>query len=245
MRHGFVRASALLVGLAVTAATARAQVAVSVTNPTFTIPTPGIAPGDPAHTPATCAPPEGGSSASNGWTTFGNDETGSITSWLTLAPDGTPANLTTVGGPQNGLVQVLAPQNTLTNVNRVTASVYVLAGQTSVQIGNGGAGGGTTAVSTSARTWETISACGRPDLLNNEIVIYGTEPSVFYVRSASVSFDVKCPTCHKQTVTGPPMAPSCGACASNVCAIDTFCCNSAWDSLCVSEAAAIGTPGGC
>ena len=244
MRHVFVRASALCVGLAMSAVTARA-VPVTVTNPSFTVPASGIAPGDPASTPATCGPPEVGNSASSGWTTFANDEFGSITSWLTFAPDGTPANLTAVGGPQSGLVQVLAPQGTPTDANRVTASVYVLAGQASVQIGNGGAGGGTTAVSATTRTWETISACGRPDLLNNEIVIYGTEPSVFYVRSASVSFDVKCPTCHKPTVTGPPMAASCGACAANVCAVDSFCCNNAWDSVCVGEAAALGPPGGC
>jgi hypothetical protein len=41
------------------------------------------------------------------------------------------------------------------------------------------------------------------------------------------------------------MAANCGACAVNVCAIDSFCCTSARDRVCVGEAAAIGPPGGC
>lgn len=245
MNHVFVRASAIFAGLALTWATAGAGVVVTVANPNFTAPTPGIAAGAPAITTATCGPPEVGSSASKDWTTYANDVHASITSWLTVAPDGTPANLTAVGGDQSGLVQVLVPQGTATNVNRVVASVYVLGGQTSVQIGDGGAGGGAVAVSTGLLGWEMLSACGRPDMLNNEIVLYGVGPTVFYVRDVEVSFDPKCPMCHAPDKVGPPMASSCSTCAAKVCSSDSYCCDVTWDSVCVGEAAAVGPPGGC
>ncbi|HEY6178104.1 MAG TPA: hypothetical protein VIX73_26795 [Kofleriaceae bacterium] len=175
------------------AATAIASIHVAVVNPTFTTPTAGIAPGTPAVTAPDCSVPQPGWSASDHWTTYANDIHASIASWLTLAPDGTPANLVAVGGGQSGLVQVLAPQFKETDVNRVSAMVYVLGGQASLQIGDGGSGGGAVAVSSTERTWEMISACGRSDMRNNEIVVYGVGPAVFYVSSVKVAFDPTCP----------------------------------------------------
>jgi hypothetical protein len=246
MRHTSWRASAIFAALALTSSIAGAGVVVTVSNPNFTTPMPTIGPGTPATTAATCLLPEVGISASKDWTTYANDVHASITSWLTVAPDGTPANLTAIGGDQSGLVQVLAvPQGTATNVNRVTATVFVLGGRMSVQIGDGGSGGGAVAPSTTLLGWETISACGRPDMLNNEIVLYGVGPSVFYVRNVSVSFDPKCPMCHAPDKEGPPMANSCGTCAAKVCSIDSYCCEVTWDGVCVSEAAIFGPLGGC
>jgi hypothetical protein len=190
--HHFMRTSALL-GLMLASTAAGAGVIVNVRNPDFSLPMATIAPGSPAITRATGGPPEVGLSASAEWTTYANDVFASIVSWLTVAPDGTPANLTAIGGDQSGLVQVLAAQGTQTNVNRVYAVVYVLAGQTSVQIGDGGSGGGTIAVSATMLKWEVISACGRSDMRNNEIVIYGVGPTVFYVREVKVAFDPSCP----------------------------------------------------
>jgi hypothetical protein len=219
------------------ASPARADTAVTVANPTFTAPAPGIPVGEAANTEATCGPPEVGTSASADWTTFANSEYTSISSWLALAPDGTLANLTSVGDRENGLVQVMAGQDTRTNVNRVTASVYVLAGQVYVQIGNGGSGGGSTGPSSTTGTWEELSACGRPDMLNNEIILYGTEPAVFYVREVKAFFDPTCPSCtHAPDKVGPPLDPSCGDCEAAVCAIDDYCCTITWDDLCVAEA---------
>src|SRR5215831_7753500 len=143
-----VSLGAALAAATLAPAVAAADTAVSVSNPLFTIPWPGVTPGTPAHTAATCGTPEVGHSASQDWTTYANDQFGSITSWLTTAPDGTPANLTTVGGAQNGLVQVMLPQGTRTTANRVTAAVYVLAGQVLLEMGDGGSGGGEQPTST-------------------------------------------------------------------------------------------------
>ena len=33
--------------------------------------------------------------------------------------------------------------------------------------------------------------------------------------------------------TGPPMDPDCAGCVNTICAADPFCCDNAWDSLCV------------
>lgn len=46
-------------------------------------------------------------------------------------------------------------------------------------------------------------------------------------------------TCaHDALVTGPALAGGCSACVAAVCATDSHCCTSAWDSACVSEASA-------
>jgi hypothetical protein len=47
------------------------------------------------------------------------------------------------------------------------------------------------------------------------------------------------PTCaHGNCVAGAALnASACGACASNVCIADAFCCTTSWDSICVNEAA--------
>jgi hypothetical protein len=43
-------------------------------------------------------------------------------------------------------------------------------------------------------------------------------------------------TCsHPAYTTGTKLGASCSSCTSAVCAADPYCCNTAWDSLCVSE----------
>ena len=45
-------------------------------------------------------------------------------------------------------------------------------------------------------------------------------------------------TCdHEPTTTGGPLDPDCDACAADVCAVDSYCCTTDWDSQCVSEVA--------
>lgn len=56
--------------------------------------------------------------------------------------------------------------------------------------------------------------------------------------------------CEHDTCTiGTPLDPTCSDCAANVCAVDPFCCETAWDATCVSEAETICdldcTPGTC
>jgi hypothetical protein len=41
---------------------------------------------------------------------------------------------------------------------------------------------------------------------------------------------------HDVCTEGGPLDPSCDPCAAAVCAVDDFCCTSAWDAICVSEA---------
>lgn len=44
-------------------------------------------------------------------------------------------------------------------------------------------------------------------------------------------------TCdHSPCVAGTKLDPTCSPCVAQVCAFDSFCCNVAWDSICVNEA---------
>ncbi len=45
---------------------------------------------------------------------------------------------------------------------------------------------------------------------------------------------VVCP--HTVCETNGPLPAACGPCEALVCANDSFCCNTRWDGLCVSEA---------
>lgn len=47
-----------------------------------------------------------------------------------------------------------------------------------------------------------------------------------------------CPCSHDACVAGGPLMESCDACVADICAVDGFCCEVAWDWFCVSEAEA-------
>jgi hypothetical protein len=55
----------------------------------------------------------------------------------------------------------------------------------------------------------------------------------------SCSQDCGACVCHDVCVAGTPLDASCGACESQICAVDSFCCQAAWDGLCVSEVATV------
>jgi hypothetical protein len=42
---------------------------------------------------------------------------------------------------------------------------------------------------------------------------------------------------HSPDTEGGPLDPSCGECEETVCALDSYCCDTAWDDVCVDEAA--------
>lgn len=42
---------------------------------------------------------------------------------------------------------------------------------------------------------------------------------------------------HGTDTAGGPLDPSCDACTAEVCAVDPYCCETAWDDVCVGEAA--------
>ena len=47
-------------------------------------------------------------------------------------------------------------------------------------------------------------------------------------------------TCaHDKCVSGGPLTASCDTCVTNICDVDSFCCNVFWDGLCVGEVASI------
>jgi len=194
--------SAFATSMSASIAAASGPTSVYLLNESFDDPTPGIAVGDAADTPAVCTGATGTTSASEFWTTWANTSLSQVTSWIATSPDGNyTANLVYAGGGGDGLVQVLSqsptqwvgvPQDTWTNMNSVGVWVWVLKGEVSVQFGNGGAAGGALHTSQTTGGWEWIGGCGREDGLNNEITIYATEPSIYYVDDAAISYDPYC-----------------------------------------------------
>lgn len=194
--------SAFAVSMSASVAAASGPTSVYLLNESFDQPTTGIAPGDVANTPAACGGATGANSASQYWTTWANTPYSQVSSWLATSPDGNyTANLVYAGGHGDGLVQVLSqspthyswvPQNTLTDMNYVGAWVWVVSGEVTIQLGNGGAAGGALHTSQMQGSWEWIGGCGRADGLNNEITIYATEPSIYYVDDAMISYDPAC-----------------------------------------------------
>jgi hypothetical protein len=50
----------------------------------------------------------------------------------------------------------------------------------------------------------------------------------------SLSVAARAPS-HDKCTTGVPLSSSTEACVTDICAADSFCCTTAWDSICVSE----------
>lgn len=44
---------------------------------------------------------------------------------------------------------------------------------------------------------------------------------------------------HSVCNTGVALTASCDTCANQICAVDSFCCNNSWDSVCVGEVSSI------
>ena len=56
---------------------------------------------------------------------------------------------------------------------------------------------------------------------------------------AEVSCNTQCDCAHSVCQQGAGLAPACDPCVAAVCAVDDYCCISAWDDICLSELAAI------
>ena len=56
-------------------------------------------------------------------------------------------------------------------------------------------------------------------------------------REASIAATaLSCPDCaHSRCDGGGMLDPNCDTCVAAVCAADSYCCDTAWDSLCVEE----------
>lgn len=47
-------------------------------------------------------------------------------------------------------------------------------------------------------------------------------------------------TCaHNECTQGAALAAACDSCAQDICASDPYCCQTAWDSICVGETTSI------
>ena len=95
-------------------------------------------------------------------------------------------------------------------------------------------------------------------------LLFGNDDKLIYMFCQPVAGDygvcVPCPTLindcaggggggsgncdHDVCTAGTPLDPSCGTCAEAVCDADNFCCNEAWDDVCVG-AVEDQCPGGC
>ena len=96
------------------------------------------------------------------------------------------------------------------------------------------AGGATEVINRLSRPWWAYHQRSYSVVLGTcEIVSYGTEPAVFYVRSASVWFDPTRPTCHKPSLTGRRWPPA-AARARSTCARSTRSAARAPGTACVS-----------
>ncbi len=51
------------------------------------------------------------------------------------------------------------------------------------------------------------------------------------------SVDEGCGCAHDQCATGAALEDGCTGCVSSVCAVDSYCCTTAWDNVCVLEVA--------
>jgi hypothetical protein len=47
------------------------------------------------------------------------------------------------------------------------------------------------------------------------------------------------PACHDLCTEGAPQIPTCDPCVASICADDPFCCDIAWDGICVDEVSSI------
>ena len=41
------------------------------------------------------------------------------------------------------------------------------------------------------------------------------------------------PTCHDECVSGDPLDASCNGCVDAICNQDSYCCDTAWDDVCI------------
>jgi hypothetical protein len=131
-----------------------------------------------------------GSSSADSWSVWHNNNAVTTTQLVTtsnLLPAGIPTAATTgmlvtSTGASNGIFQTFGsnPANAFFDVY-----VWVLQGQVTIGAGNGGSTVGT-ANSTGINQWEHLVTASSSSPVN-QVIIYSTVPSVFYVASANVS----------------------------------------------------------
>ena len=44
---------------------------------------------------------------------------------------------------------------------------------------------------------------------------------------------------HPKCATGGALNAACDPCVAQICAVDSFCCNNSWDSICVGEVSSV------
>ncbi len=110
--------------------------------------------------------------------------------------------------------------------------------------GNAQAGGGPlpgALCAGSGLTSNIVDIPGVPDLGKADWYLVQAENNCGVTGVGSSSSGVKRPftTClgcdHDTCTEGAPLHPACGPCVASICAVDSYCCETAWDSLCVQE----------
>lgn len=72
---------------------------------------------------------------------------------------------------------------------------------------------------------------------DNLVLIIGTGQYEGYINQGTVQGNISTQLCcHDLCLTGFPPDPACDSCVTEVCAVDSECCTTSWDSVCVSEA---------
>lgn len=69
------------------------------------------------------------------------------------------------------------------------------------------------------------------------VLIIATGQYAGYVNQGPVKGNISsAPCCHDLCQTGFPPVPSCDPCIADVCAINSHCCTTGWDSSCIEQA---------
>ncbi len=155
---------------------------------------------------------------------------GSSVSGCTTAQDFSlstnPGSLTTAAGASSTSSISIAGSGGFAGTVALTAS-GVPAGASSSFSSASVASGGTSTLTLSAGT----AAAG-----TYTVTVTGTSGGITH--SATITWTISTGTtacAHSICLTGGTLVASCDPCATKVCAADSFCCSSSWDSQCIGE----------
>jgi Trypsin len=89
---------------------------------------------------------------------------------------------------------------------------------------------------------DVATRCSRPDEGERRVVTTDclAQGQVCALEGDAVTCVTPAPVCaHDKCVTGERLDRNCDSCVEAICAVDSFCCNTFWDGLCVAEVASV------
>jgi len=78
-----------------------------------------------------------------------------------------------------------------------------------------------------------------PDPHDCMVRVHIADASWFAYGDCNVQVDEKVACAHGRCNAGAPLSNDCDSCVASICAVDPYCCNSYWDSICVSEVSSV------